>query len=30
LAQESPESELWMNRYGGKKFRGQNQNFGMV
>jgi hypothetical protein len=30
VAQESPDSELWLKRYGGKKFRGLNQNFGKI
>jgi hypothetical protein len=28
LAQESPDLELWLNRSGQKKFRGQNWNCG--
>jgi hypothetical protein len=30
LAQESPDSELRLKRYGRKKFRGQNWNFGSL
>jgi hypothetical protein len=28
LAQESPDSKLWLKRYGEKKFGGQDWNFG--
>jgi hypothetical protein len=30
LAQESPDSELQLKRYEGKKFEGQNWNFGRL
>jgi hypothetical protein len=30
LAQESPDSELRLKRYEGKKFEGQNWNFGRL